>query len=160
MHEKAPVDGTAISHSLLSFSGGAGPDTSRINLLTISSVVASFIMQVVDFPRLIQRFGIIGCLKALCLIFLILNLAVPFTCLLFNTIARQSVMLGVLICQPLCVTFGYPCSILLLTNSAPTVDILKDLNGVVTIFAALWKPTRLAMGGMIYAASDHLWVIC
>jgi MFS family permease len=147
-----PVHRLTDTKNPLAFSGGFGIGSSQIGILFTTYGIFSLIFQLAVFPPFTQRFGVLRCLKVSSLILPLVYFAIPFTSLLSNSNFQQIVMLVLMISHASCITFAYPCSIILLTNSAPTLKILEALNGFVTIFSALGKTIGPALGGAIFMA--------
>ena len=139
-------------HLPLKFAGGFGITSSRIGLLfTIYGVVGMFI-QFAIFPPFARRFGVLNCLKACLLTFPLIYLCTPFTSLLPTSSSRQGFMMALMLVKCFCAIFSFPCSTILLTNSAVSLKILGTLNGVATSISALGRASGPALAGATFTA--------
>lgn len=139
-------------HLPFKFSGGFGIGSGRIGVLfTIYGVCGMFI-QFLAFPPLARRYGVLNCLKACSLTFPLVYLAVPFTSLLPTSGLRQAAMVGLMLMKGWCATFAFPCTTILLTNSAVSLRILGTLNGVATSISAIGRAAGPALAGITFTA--------
>jgi hypothetical protein len=139
-------------HLPFKFSGGFGIGSGRIGVLfTIYGVYGMFI-QFLAFPPLARRYGVLNCLKACSLTFPLVYIAVPFTSLLPTSGLRQAAMVGLMLMKGWCAIFAFPCTTILLTNSAVSLRILGTLNGVATSISAIGRAAGPALAGMTFTA--------
>ena len=137
-------------HLPFKFAGGFGIDSGRIGVLfTIYGVYGMFI-QFLAFPPLARRYGVLNCLKACSLAFPLVYIAVPFTSLLPTSGLRQAAMVGLMLMKGWCATFAFPCTTILLTNSAVSLRILGTLNGVATSISAVGRAAGPALAGLTF----------
>ncbi|KAI0126651.1 major facilitator superfamily transporter [Xylariales sp. AK1849] len=145
-------EGRSVSSTRLPFvfSGGFGLDSGRIGtIFTIYGIVCGLI-QFFVFPPLCSRFGVLNCLKACALTFPIVYLITPFTTIIEDDHTRFAALLVVMVVKAFCVIIGFPCTTILLTNSATSLNILGTLNGFATAFSALGRASGPAMTGVAF----------
>lgn len=137
------------------FSGGFSLDSGRIGLLfTLYGVFGMFI-QFLVFPPLARKYGVLNCLRACGITFPIIYALIPFTALLPMSWARQAVVFALMLCKCWTVIFAFPCSTILLTNSAVSLSILGTLNGIATSISALGRAAGPALAGSTFTAGVH-----
>lgn len=107
-------------------------------------------IQLFVFPSFARRYGVLTCLKATTIMFPITTFLIPFTALL-PTSASQQIVLSLILMVKSCATiFAFPCSAIMLTNSASTLRVLGRLNGVATSFCAIGRAIGPAIGGWAF----------
>ncbi|OAX82586.1 hypothetical protein ACJ72_03063 [Emergomyces africanus] len=136
------------------FSGGFGIDAQQIGILYTINAIIGMLVQFFIFPRAAHRYGVLNCLKIISIIFPITYFLTPFIVLFPTDASRQVAAFLLMCCKLACVVFSFPCSIILLTNSAKSVSILGTLNGVATSASAVGK----AMGPAILGGTFSLGV--
>ena len=133
------------------FSGGFGLGSSRIGtLFTMYGVIGCFV-QFLVFPPTARRFGVLNCFKGCALSFPLICFATPYTALIQRPMLQQSVMFGIMIVKCFAVIFAFPCSVILLTNSAVSLRILGTLNGFAVSISAIGRAIGPAMGGAAFS---------
>jgi hypothetical protein len=75
----------------------------------------------------------------------------PFTALIQNSAWQQLVMFGIMIVKCFVVIFAFPCSVILLTNSAVSLRILGTLNGFAVSISAVGRAIGPAIGGVTFS---------
>ena len=122
--------------------------------------VCGMIIQFLLFPPAARRYGVLNCLKAVTITFPIAYLLTPFTALLPNQLAQQIGIVAIMLVKCWASIFAFPCSTILLTNSASSLRILGTLNGVSTSISALGRASGPAIGGWTFSYGvDHGYVI-
>ncbi|EXJ66485.1 uncharacterized protein A1O5_10154 [Cladophialophora psammophila CBS 110553] len=132
------------------FAGGFGIDSNRIGLLFTFYGVFGMLIQFFVFPPFARRYGVLNCLKACCLTFPLVYVATPFTALLPTDSSRQGIMMLLMLIKGFCGIFAFPCSTILLTNSAASLKILGTLNGVATSISAIGRAAGPALAGATF----------
>jgi len=89
------------------------------------------------FPPLARRYGSLVCLRVVTFAFPVGYLLVPFTVLLPTSTSRQYAIFCVMLIKALAGVFAYPCSTILMTNSAQSIAVLGMLNGVAVSISAI-----------------------
>lgn len=136
----------------LKFSGGFGLSHVEIGLITTCYGIAGMITQFIAFPPIARRFGVLNCLKACAIAFPIAYFLTPFTALLPTTKSRVGVMFAVMMIKCVCSIFAFPCSTILLTNSASSLRVLGTLNGFATSTSAIGRAIGPFIGGLTFTA--------
>lgn len=132
------------------FSGGFGLTHTHIGTIFAGEGIISGLVQFLVFPPLCTHFGILNCYKASVLVFPIVYILTPFTVLVEGTIMRYTALCILLTLKTFAVIVGFPCTTLLLTNSAKSLSVLGTLNGFATTFSALGRATGPAMTGAVF----------
>ncbi|KAI8957973.1 MFS general substrate transporter [Daldinia sp. FL1419] len=146
-----PQEHTSENTSLpFVFSGGFGLTHSHIGTIFAGEGIISGLVQFLVFPPLCTYFGILNCYKASVLVFPIVYILTPFTVLVEGPVMRYTALCVLLTLKTFAVIIGFPCTTLLLTNSAKSLSILGTLNGFATTFSALGRATGPAMTGTVF----------
>ena len=116
---------------------------------TLYGIVGMFI-QFLIFPPVARKFGVLNCLKACTMVFPFVYILTPFTALFPTSILRQIFMFALMLCKCWAVIFAFPCSTILLTNSAASLRILGTLNGVATSVSAIGRAAGPALAGVTF----------
>ncbi|KAL8731873.1 MAG: hypothetical protein Q9166_003157 [cf. Caloplaca sp. 2 TL-2023] len=156
-HDRSSDPSVSLSFK---FSGGFGIDSDRIGLIFTLYGVAGTIIQFLIFPPLARYYGVLNSLKVVTIIFPLVYLATPFTALLPGPLIQQIVMFVVMLIKCFATIFAFPCSTILLTNSAISLRILGTLNGVATSVSAIGRATGPAVSGVMFEmGSKKGWAI-
>ncbi len=139
------------AHLPFKFTGGFGIDADRIGLLFMFYGVCGMIIQFAAFPPLARHYGVLNCLRACTLTFPIVYLVTPFTALIPTPVGQQVAMFSVMLVKCWASIFAFPCTTILLTNSAVSLRILGTLNGVATSLSAIGRATGPAVGGWTFS---------
>ncbi|KAI0457346.1 major facilitator superfamily domain-containing protein [Xylaria acuta] len=135
----------------LFFSGGFGLNSGRIGtIFTLYGIMCGAI-QFVLFPPLCARFGVLNCFRVCVLTFPVVYFVLPFTVLIEDVKLRYAALLAALVTKAFAVIVGFPCSTILLTNSAASLSILGTLNGFATTFSALGRASGPALAGVAFS---------
>jgi hypothetical protein len=137
-------------HLPFKFSGGFGLGSNRIGVLFMAYGVFGMLVQFIVFPPFARKYGVLNCLKVCSLVFPLVYIATPFTALLPTDQLRQGMMVGLMLCKGWCAIFAFPCSTILLTNSASSLKILGTLNGVATSISAIGRAAGPALAGTVF----------
>ena len=123
----------------------------RIGLLFTLYGICGILIQFFIFPHVARRFGVLPCLKVTSILFPIAYLLTPFTALLQSPATQQTTMFIILMIKSWAVIFAFPCSAIMLTNSAISLSILGTLNGTATSFGALGRAIGPVIGGWTFS---------
>ncbi|KAI9839763.1 MAG: hypothetical protein M1838_004265 [Thelocarpon superellum] len=134
----------------LKFGGGFGIDSGRIGLLFTLYGVLGMLIQFLIFPSVARRVGILNCFKACAITFPIVYFLTPFTALVEPPVWQQGVMFLLMSVKCVAAVFVFPCAIILMTNSATSLQILGTLNGVATSVSAVGRAGGPAMSGAAF----------
>jgi hypothetical protein len=133
------------------FSGGFGLHSGRIGTIFTLYGIACGAIQFVLFPPLCARFGVLNCYRTCVLIFPVVYCLLPFTVLIDDMQWRYGTLFALLVIKAFAVIVGFPCSTILLTNSAASLSILGTLNGLATTFSALGRASGPALAGVLFS---------
>ncbi|KAI7286306.1 MFS general substrate transporter [Hortaea werneckii] len=147
-----PQDITPPSpNSPLKFAGGYSLDHFRIGLISTCYGICGMLIQFFIFPPVARRLGVLYCLKWCACVFPLAYFAMPFTALLPTQKAQIAVGFAVMMLKCVCGIFAYPCSTILITNSASSLRVLGTLNGIATSVAAIGRAAGPALGGSVFS---------
>ena len=133
------------------FSGGFGLNSGRIGTIFTLYGIACGAIQFVLFPPLCTRFGVLNCYRTCVLIFPVVYCLLPFTVLIDDVQWRYGALFVLMVIKAFAVIVGFPCSTILLTNSAASLSILGTLNGLATTFSALGRASGPALAGVFFS---------
>lgn len=147
-----PEEHTRLTTSLpFFFSGGFGLTSGHIGTIFTLYGITCGAIQFVLFPPLCARYGVLRCFRVCVLAFPVVYVALPFTVLVENVTLRYAALLAAMIIKAFAVIIGFPCSTILLTNSAASLNILGTLNGFATTFSALGRASGPALTGLAFS---------
>ncbi|GIZ41985.1 hypothetical protein CKM354_000526600 [Cercospora kikuchii] len=135
----------------LKFAGGFGLNHFQIGLLSTGYGIFGLPVQFLVFPPLARKYGVLFWLKVVSIVFIFVYLATPFAALLPTTRARVSAMFLIMLVKCLCGIFAFPCSTIMLTNSASSLRTLGTLNGIATSVSAVGRAAGPAIGGAVFS---------
>ncbi|KAH8161343.1 hypothetical protein CIB48_g6892 [Xylaria polymorpha] len=135
----------------LFFSGGFGLNSRRIGTIFTFYGIISGAIQFLLFPLLCARFGVLKCFRVCVLTFPIVYFVLPFTVLIEDVKMRYGLLMALMVVKAFAVIVGFPCSTILLTNSAASLSILGTLNGFATTFSALGRASGPALAGVAFS---------
>ena len=136
----------------LKFAGGFGLTHVQIGLITTCYGVAGMLIQFLLFPPIARKYGVLFCMKCCAVGFPVAYFLTPFTALFPTTRARVGTMFAVMMVKCVCSIFAFPCSTILLTNSASSLRVLGTLNGFATSFSAIGRAIGPLIGGLAFTA--------
>lgn len=110
------------------------------------------IIQFTVFPPVARRYGVLKCFRVSSYIPPIVYLLTPFAVLLPTDTCRQIALITLMGAKLAAILFAFPCSTILLTNSAPSLKVLGTLNGVATCVSGMGRAIGPAGLGVIYSA--------
>ncbi|KAF2432537.1 MFS general substrate transporter [Tothia fuscella] len=135
------------------FSGGFGLESGRIGLLfTLYGAWCTF-AQFTIFPPIVNRYGLVACLRWATALHSFTIMITPFTVLMPNTFLQQSSILLTLFAKSLGGIFVFPGLTILLTNSASSLQVLGTLNGIATTTAAIGRAFGPFIAGQTFTWS-------
>ena len=143
-------------HLPLKFTGGFGIDSDRIGLLFMLYGIVGMFIQFLIFPPLARRWGVLNCLKMVAMIFPIVYIFTPFTALLPTPMTQQIGIFVIMLVKCWAVIFAFPCTTILLTNSATSLRILGTLNGIAVSVSALGRAAGPAIGGSTFTLGVNI----
>jgi hypothetical protein len=132
------------------FNKGFGIDSGRIGLMfTLYGAVGIF-YQFVVFPPLARHYGVLNCLRTVLSVMPIVYLLAPFSTLVPSVLGAQITLFCLWLVKGLCSTFAFPCSTILLTNSAPSLKVLGTINGIATSVSAIGRAAGPTYAGTLF----------
>ncbi|KAF2216714.1 hypothetical protein CERZMDRAFT_108680 [Cercospora zeae-maydis SCOH1-5] len=148
-----PIDATHGTpyQAPLKFAGGFGLNHFQIGLMSTGYGLFGLPVQFLVFPPLARKYGVLFWLKVVSITFIVVYLVTPFAALLPTTRARVSAMFLVMLVKCLCGIFAFPCSTIMLTNSASSLRTLGTLNGIATSVSAIGRAAGPAIGGAVFS---------
>ena len=122
-------------HLPFRFTGGLGLSTSRVGLATAIIGVLGFPLQIIMFPRVNAKLGLLRSYRTFLPSSAIAYILIPYLVLIPNSNAAWVTILWicltiVLSAQVLSRTFSLPSAIILINNSAPSSEVLGTIHGV------------------------------
>jgi hypothetical protein len=138
------------------FAGGFGLNSQQIGFIFTLYGICGMFIQFLIFPAVARHFGVLNCLKACAFTFPIIYLLTPFTALIGPGTIQQTTMFALMFVKCICVIFAFPCSTILLTNSAASLRILGTLNGFATSISAIGRGVGPAIGGGTFTLGVEL----
>ena len=152
---KSRIDSSATSilasSNPLKFAGGFGLTHVQIGLIITAYGICGMVVQFLLFPPLARRFGVLNCLKACAVAFPIAYFIIPFTALLPTRESQIGGCFAVMLIKCWASIFAFPCSTILLTNSASSLRVLGTLNGFATSFSAIGRAIGPFIGGAMFS---------
>ncbi|KAK8061588.1 major facilitator superfamily transporter [Apiospora phragmitis] len=133
------------------FSGGYGLESGRIGTINMSYGIVCGLVQFLLFPPLCSYFGTLKCFRGCAVAFPIVYMLTPYTVLIESTPLRYAALATVMVLKAGAVIIGFPCTTILLTNSASSLTILGTLNGFATTFSGLGRAAGPAMAGAAFS---------
>ena len=133
------------------FSGGFGLDSNRIGLLYTVYGIFGMLIQFFVFPSLARHYGVLPCLKVVTAMFPIAYIITPFTALLPTPTTQQIGLLAVMVIKCWASIFAFPCTGILLTNSAISLRVLGTLNGVAVSISGIGRAVGPVLGGYTFS---------
>ena len=115
-------------------------------MFTLYGICGCFI-QFLIFPPVARKFGVLNCFKCCGVMFPIICFTTPYTALIQHVMWQQVIMFGIMVVKCFVVIFAFPCSVILLTNSAVSLRILGTLNGFAVSISAIGRAVGPAIGG-------------
>lgn len=150
LHHPRQVPDKSNTQLPFKFSGGFGLGSGRIGtLFTLYGFVGCFI-QFLIFPPTARKYGVLNCFKCCAVAFPVICFITPYTALIQNSTTQQAALFGLMIVKSFAVIFAFPCSIILLTNSAVSLRILGTLNGFAVSISAVGRAIGPAMSGAAF----------
>ncbi|KAK8071961.1 hypothetical protein PG996_005309 [Apiospora saccharicola] len=131
--------------------GGYGLESGRIGSINMCYGIVCGLVQFILFPPLCSYFGTLNCFRGCAVAFPIVYLLTPYTVLIESTPLRYAALASVMVLKAGAVIIGFPCTTILLTNSASSLTILGTLNGFATTFSGLGRAAGPAMAGAAFS---------
>jgi hypothetical protein len=97
------------------------------------------VLQFVVFPPIARNFGVLNSLRVCTVLYPLAYILTPFAVLMPTSTTRQGAIFCVMLIKCLAGVFAFPCTTILLTNSARSLRLLGTLNGVSTSISAIGR---------------------
>lgn len=137
------------------FTSGFGLDSQTIGMLyTLIGIIGMFV-QFLFFPVAAQRYGVLRCFQTVAILFPVVYVVTPFVVLVPQSIRTVAVFL-LLMSKLVLIIFSFPCSTILLTNTASSLKILGTLNGVGVSVSAIGRAAGPAIVGEAFTEGVKL----
>ncbi|TIA68975.1 MFS general substrate transporter [Aureobasidium pullulans] len=134
----------------LKFAGGFGLDSGRIGFIFTLYGISGMFTQFLVFPPVARKYGVVKCLRVCAVCMPVIYFFVPFAALLPDRTSQEVAIFVLMIIKGFFSTFAFPCSTILLTNSASSLRILGTLNGIATSVGAVGRALGPAIGGSTF----------
>jgi MFS family permease len=138
-------------HNLLRFTGGLGMTTQTIGVILSLQGFFSMSMQFFVFPPMARHFGVLSLYRFCMFTYAIGYIIVPYLDWLPEGTIQTTGVYFVLAVKIIYGVIAYPCSSILITNSAPSLLVLGAINGIASSFASLARTFSPTITGMIYS---------
>ena len=132
------------------FTGGFGINSDRIGVIFVIYGIVGMFIQFFIFPYLAKHWGVLKLLKTVSIIVPFTYVVTPFTALLPIQILQQVGVMLVMLVKSFTSICAFPCTTILLTNSATALRILGTLNGIAVSLSALGRAAGPAIGGWTF----------
>ncbi|RPA76006.1 MFS general substrate transporter [Ascobolus immersus RN42] len=132
------------------FVGGFGLGSADIGNIFSLYGLLMLPIQFFIFPKLAVKYGPVRLFRWITPIFPLTYLAAPYTVLIPNLQTGAYVLIGITILKKIGEVFAFPCSTIMVTNSAPSLRVLGTLNGIVTSLGALARGVGPTVGGALF----------
>lgn len=133
------------------FRGGFNLDSGRIGAIFTVYGIFGMVIQFAVFPPMVRKLGVLNCFKGIALVFPIVYVLIPYTALLRTDAQRQGVLMVLMLIKGFCAIFAFPCTTIMLTNSAASLKVLGTLNGVATSISACGRAAGPALAGAMFS---------
>jgi hypothetical protein len=132
------------------FNKGFGINSGQIGLMFTCYGAVGIFYQFVIFPPLARRYGVLNCLRVVLSVMPIVYLLAPYSTLVPSVLGARLTLFCLWLVKGLCSTFAFPCSTILLTNSAPSLKVLGTINGIATSVSAIGRAAGPTFAGTLF----------
>lgn len=151
LHHPRCGKGVEQTRPPLRFNRGFGLHSGTIGLFFTAYGVCGIVFQFLIFPPVARRFGVLNCLRLVTAIMPITYLLLPFTSLFEDLRTAEGVLFAIWVVKALCTTFAFPCTTILLTNSASSLRVLATVNGIATSVSAVGRALGPVFAGAVFS---------
>ena len=128
--------------------------------LTRLDGVTAILVQFIVFPPVARHYGSLKCLRVTSILYPIAYFLTPFTVLIPDPTTAQIALSLVMMIKVVAGVFAFPCTTILLTNSAKSLRLLGTLNGVATATSAVGRAIGPSISGPSFTLGIKIgWVI-
>ena len=150
LHNPRQIHTPANTSLPFKFSGGYGLGSSSIGTIYTMYGICGCLIQFLIFPPVARKFGVLNCFKACGIVFPLICFVTPYTALIDDPVKQKAALLGIMLVRSCGVIFAFPCSLILLTNSAASLRVLGTLNGFAVSISAIGRAAGPAMTGAAF----------
>lgn len=150
LHNPRQIHTPANTSLPFKFSGGYGLGSSSIGTIYTMYGICGCVIQFLIFPPVARKFGVLNCLKACGIVFPLICFVTPYTALIDDPVKQKTALLIIMVVRSCAIIFAFPCSLILLTNSAASLRVLGTLNGFAVSISAVGRAAGPAMGGAAF----------
>ena len=150
LHNPRQIHTPANTSLPFKFSGGYDFNSSRIGSIYTMYGICGCLIQFLIFPPVARKYGVLNCFKACGIAFPIICFATPYTALIEDPVEQKMALLVIMFVRSVATIFAFPCSLILLTNSAASLRVLGTLNGFAVSISAVGRAVGPAMGGAAF----------
>lgn len=123
-------------------------------LYTLNGIIGMFV-QFIFFPLCARRYGVLRCFQTVAVCFPFIYLITPFLVLVPESMSMILVYL-LLMTKMILGMFAFPCTTILLTNTASSLKVLGTLNGVGVSVSAIGRAVGPALVGEAFTVGVKL----
>lgn len=152
MHHPPQIPDATNTSLPFKFSGGFGISSSRIGTLFTAYGILAGVVQFFVFPPVVKYFGVLRCYRVCAVVSPAVMFVTPYTALIQDPVRQQVTMFAIMAVKCFCGIFMFPCSTIMLTNSAASLRVLGTLNGVGTSASAIGRAV-----GPFFAGATFTW---
>jgi MFS family permease len=147
----APIgqEGSTPYEAPLKFAGGFGLNHLSIGLMSTGYGIVGMALQFLIFPPLARCYGVLSLLKVVACAFPVIYFMTPFAVLLPTARSQIGCLFTVMTLKCFCGVFAFPCSAILITNSASSMRTLGTLNGIAIAVSAVGRAAGPAILGAL-----------
>ena len=138
------------------FTGGFGINSDRIGVIFVVYGIVGMFIQFFIFPYLAKHWGVLKLLKTVSIIVPFTYVITPFTALLPTPTSQQVGVMLVMLVKSFTAICAFPCTMILLTNSATALRVLGTLNGIAVSLSALGRAAGPAIGGWTFTVGVNV----
>jgi hypothetical protein len=124
-------------------------DSQTIGILYTLIGIIGMLIQFLIFPAVARHYGVLHTFRVVSMAYPILYVVTPFTVLVPASI-RHVAVFTLMLAKLACVIFSFPCSTILLTNTASSLRTLGTLNGVGVSVSAIGRAVGPAIVGWAF----------
>lgn len=128
------------------FKSGFGATSGEIGAMFTLYGIMNIVFQLLIFPPTAQRVGVLRCMKVVAVTYVAVYILIPFAVLVPGWWGVGT-LFALWTVKGLAGSFAFPCSTILLTNSASSLRILGTLNGIATSVSAIGRALGPTIGG-------------
>ncbi|KAH8680905.1 major facilitator superfamily domain-containing protein [Xylariales sp. PMI_506] len=133
------------------FADGLALPQRTIGVILSAQGVYSLAINMAVVPYVIKRFGPLALYRFLAVVYFLLYIVTPYVVLLPENYRMVGIYL-LLIWKCTFASMAYPCNAILTANSAPSQNVLGNINGVAASTASLCRALGPIVSGSLYAA--------